>query len=85
MTLTAQQALVLLNDPLVVRQVEHFAGRLQTMENGLRRQIEQAYRLAFGRKPQPEESRTMISYAAKHGLANACRLIFNSNEFVFID
>ncbi len=84
-TLTAQQALVLLNDPLVVRQVEHFAGRLQTMENGLRRQIEQAYRLAFGRKPQPEESRTMISYAAKHGLANACRLIFNSNEFVFID
>ena len=23
--------------------------------------------------------------ARKHGLANACRLIFNTNEFVFVD
>ena len=28
---------------------------------------------------------TGAGYAARHGLANACRLILNSNEFVFID
>jgi hypothetical protein len=27
----------------------------------------------------------MMEFVRKHGLANACRLLFNTNEFVFID
>jgi hypothetical protein len=35
--------------------------------------------------PTAEEKTALNAYAAKHGLANACRLIVNMNEFAFID
>ena len=84
-TLTAIQALVLLNDPLIVRQAEHFAARLRITSGDLSEQIEEAYRLALGRVPSREESHLLKAYAQQHGLANLCRLIFNSNEFMFVD
>jgi mono/diheme cytochrome c family protein len=84
-TLTALQALALLNDPFMVKQAGFFAERLQTLKGDVPGQIEVAYRLAFGRLPRPQEKEAMAGYAKKHGLANACRLLFNANEFVFID
>ena len=84
-TLTAIQALALLNDPFIVRQAEHLAERLCRLRSGLGGQIGQAYLLALGRKPRAEERRTLVSYAEKHGLENVCRLILNSNEFMFVD
>ncbi|MCC6493628.1 MAG: DUF1553 domain-containing protein, partial [Pirellulales bacterium] len=44
-----------------------------------------AWRLALGRAPRPEELEPLVAYADKHGLPAACRLIFNLNEFVFVD
>jgi hypothetical protein len=84
-TLTALQALALLNDPFMVRQAEYFAGRVQSLGATPEAQVEAAYRLALGRPPLPEECKALADYAQKHGLANACRLLFNLNEFVFID
>ena len=84
-TLTAIQALALLNDPFIVRQAEHLAERLRRLRSGLGGQIGQAYLLALGRKPRAEERRTLVNYAEKHGLENVCRLILNSNEFMFVD
>jgi hypothetical protein len=84
-TLTALQALALLNDPFIVQQAEFFAERLRTISADPGRQIEAAYLLALGRPPGREESEALIAYAQQHGLANACRLLFNTNEFVFID
>jgi hypothetical protein len=40
--------------------------------------------LCVGRPPTPEEAMEVSGYAAKHGLANACRLVWNLNEFVFV-
>ncbi len=37
-----------------------------------------------GRSPTAEERDDLIRYARKHGLAKACRVLFNANEFVFI-
>jgi hypothetical protein len=48
-------------------------------------QIDSAYLLALGRPPRPDERAALAAFAAKHGLPAACRLIFNMNEFVFID
>ena len=84
-TLTSIQALALLNNPLATRQAEHFAERLRAIAPDAPRQIEAAYRLALGRKPGEREAQALVEYAERHGLANACRVIFNSNEFVFID
>jgi hypothetical protein len=84
-TLTALQALALLNDPFMVRQAEHFAARLEKASDDPKKRIKTAFLLAFGRPPDREERDNLAAYAKKHGLANACRLLFNANEFVFID
>jgi mono/diheme cytochrome c family protein len=83
-SVTALQALALLNDRFMVRQCEHFAARLNQAGPDLTRQIELAYRLALSRPPTAEETARLSTYAKKHGLANVCRLILNSNEFMFV-
>lgn len=85
-TITAIQALALLNNPFVVWLSERFAERLAA-EAGAEpdAQIRLAYRLALSRDPSNEETRRLAAYAARNGMANACRLLFNSNEFVFVD
>jgi hypothetical protein len=84
-TLTALQALALLNDPFMVRQAEHFAARLAGLAPDVEGRLEAAYRLALGRPPLTGERAALAGYARRHGLAAACRLLFNTNEFVFID
>jgi len=84
-TLTALQALALLNDPFMLKQAECFAGRLEKISGDPLKQVDAAYRLAFGRAPTAEERDALMEYAKKHGLAKACRVLFNANEFVFID
>jgi hypothetical protein len=84
-TLTALQALSLLNNPFMVKQAEFFAERLTREGDDVERQVERACRLAFGRPPQPEERAMLAAHARKHGLASVCRLLFNANEFVFVD
>ncbi len=84
-TLTALQALALLNNPFMVRQGAHFAERLTQASGEAEAQVELAYRLAFGRPPDAGERAAVVAYAKKHGLANACRVLFNTNEFLFID
>jgi mono/diheme cytochrome c family protein len=84
-TLTALQALAMMNNPLMVKQAEHFAARLQKATDDPARQVELAYRLAFGRPPSAAERDALAAYIRRHGLANGCRLLFNANEFVFVD
>jgi hypothetical protein len=84
-TLTALQALALLNNPFMVRQAGHFAERLEKECRTPGEQVERAYRLAFGRPPDRREKEAVLAYAKKHGLARACRVLLNANEFVFVD
>ncbi|MFO0842086.1 MAG: DUF1553 domain-containing protein [Gemmataceae bacterium] len=84
-TLTALQALALRNNPFVVRQASHFADRLRGYSTDVERQIDHAYCLAFGRPPTDEERRAVGAYAREHGLAAACRVLLNANEFAFVD
>jgi hypothetical protein len=48
-------------------------------------QVKAAMRLALARDPRADELERLTAYAKRHGLANACRLILNLNEFVFVD
>jgi hypothetical protein len=84
-SVTALQALALLHDKFIVRQSEHIAQRAAAGRPDLPGQVAEAYRLILGRPPSPKEAHVVGAYAAKHGLANACRLLVNSNEFVFVD
>lgn len=84
-TITALQALALLNDPFMLKQAEYFAERLRTQAAAPEGQVDAAYRIALGRLPTAAERSALAAYIRKHGLANACRLLFNTNEFVFVD
>jgi Protein of unknown function (DUF1553)/Protein of unknown function (DUF1549) len=84
-TLTALQALALLNDSFMIDQGQHFAERLRGMSGDPGHQIDAAYRLCFARSPHAREQAPLVEYVRKHGLANACRLLWNTNEFVFVD
>ena len=85
-SVTALQALAMLNDKFVVRQSEHLAARL-VREAGpaLFAQIDLLFRLVLCREPTAAERDSFAAYAGKHGLANACRVLLNSNEFMFVD
>ena len=48
-------------------------------------QIDLAFRLATGRLATLQEKTQLSAFAQQHGLANACRVLFNLNEFTFID
>jgi len=84
-TLTAIQALALLNDPIVISQSRRFAEVLREHSQDLNEQIHFAYVKALGRAPRPDETALLSDYAREHGLENLCRLVFNSNEFMFIE
>ena len=84
-TLTALQALSLLNNPFMTRQAEHLAERVKAQSPDVAAQVAAAFELATARPPTPDEAKALGDYAARHGLANACRVILNSNEFVFVD
>ena len=84
-TITPLQALTLLNDPFMIAQAQAFAERLKREEPSDSKRIDLAFRYALGRSTTERERAAFVSYIRDHGSANACRLIFNLNEFLFVD
>jgi hypothetical protein len=83
-SVTALQALAMLNNRTIVRQSEHLAQRLERESSQLKEQIERLYALALSRPPREDEVELVTVYVRRHGLANACRVLLNSNEFMFV-
>ncbi|MBI4661948.1 MAG: DUF1553 domain-containing protein [Verrucomicrobia bacterium] len=84
-TLSALQALALLNDGFMVAMAKHFAARVERGAPDLEAKVNRAFYRAIGRIPTDEEEKELTAYARGHGLANTCRLILNLNEFLFVD
>jgi hypothetical protein len=82
---TALQALVLLNNPFVLHQSERFAARLERLAPDADRRLAAAFELTLGRRPCAEELAVLKDYALRHGWTNVCRLLFNSNEFLYVN
>jgi hypothetical protein len=81
----ALQALALLHNRFMVRMSEHLARRAEQASSSLPAQVRAVYRFTLGREPTASEAQAVEGYAARHGLANACRMILNSNEFLFVN
>jgi hypothetical protein len=84
-TITAIQALALLNNPFVLKQSEHLADRVKTISDRPVDQINAAFRLTLQRRPDARELSTLTAYLSREGLPNLCRLLLNTNEFIFVD
>jgi hypothetical protein len=85
-TVTPLQALALMNNSFVLRTSEQFARRIgRDAGADPARQVRRAYQLAFAREPDSDELATVESFVAAHGLTELCRVLFNSNEFLYVD
>ncbi len=83
---TSLQALTMWNNPFIVSQSRHLADRVaKEAGEDPRARLEAAYQLVLGRLPTDNESQELEAYDAKHGMTNVCRVILNSNEFVFVN
>ena len=84
-TVSPLQALALYNNGFMLTMAEHLAARVERAggPGGAGRR-----RVPAGPRPRrrrPAEREALAAYAREHGLANACRVILNLNEFVFVD
>ena len=79
------QAMVLFNSQFMLYHTEQFARRVESAESGLADQIRFAIQLVWLREPTSLEQHDLEQLAAQHGLAAVCRLLLNSNEFLFVD
>jgi hypothetical protein len=84
-TTTPLQALALMNNAFVRRQAGYLADRARR-EGGseVAGQVDRAYRLALGRPPAAEESAVLTTLARDHGLKEACWVLLNCNEFLYV-
>jgi hypothetical protein len=84
-TTTPTQALVLMNNSFVQRQVACLADRASNGgRDDLPRAVRAAYRLALGRDPTAKEAARAVDAAEQRGLAAVCWALVNATEFVYV-
>jgi hypothetical protein len=90
-SVTPLQALALLNGDFANEEARHFAGRVKQLSDGdLTEQVEHAFEIALGRLPTKPELNRMISMcmspdSESDRLVSLCRVLLNSNEFIYVD
>ena len=81
---TALQALALLNNPFIIRQCELIAERIQKLASP-GNEIATAFHWLLQREPRADELANFSTYSQKHSLTNACHVMVNGNEFLYLD
>jgi hypothetical protein len=82
---TAVQAFAMLNNAFLIRQCEHIAARLSVPGSSPETLAESAIRLILLRGAPGKERAKLAAYLERHGLANTCQWLLNSNEFLYLD
>ena len=77
----APQALTLMNSEWMNAQAARLAARLATEKDP----VERVWRLTLGRSPSGIEKKRAQEFQARSGLPSLCLLLFNMNEFVYVD
>ncbi len=84
-SVSALQSLTMFNNDFVLHGSGWTAQRINQEESELEAQVERAVNLAWLRELSDEELARFTAYARQHGLAAFCRVLLNSNEFLFVD
>jgi hypothetical protein len=81
---TPIQALNLFNSHFMIQQSGKMADKLlQEAGDSVEEQVRTAYQLYYGRPALVEEINDATAFVRDHSLADFCRAMFNSNEFLF--
>ena len=82
---TPIQALNLFNDEFIMDQAVRLAERLwRDAPATPQDQVRRAFELTYSRQPDDEELKECLNHTEEYGLAALCRVLINSNEFLFI-
>ncbi len=81
---TAIQALNMFNSRFVIEHSQKLAERVEQAMPEPSDQIDHVYELVLNRAPSEEERSDALLVAEQHGLATVCRVLLNSNEFLYI-
>ncbi len=85
-TTTPLQSLSLLNNSFVLRMADALAQRAAAAyPMNPERQLVFIFREVLGREPETEELSLSVRFAADNGLPAICRVLFNSNELLYLD
>ena len=84
-SVTSLHALAMLNSQFVIRYCQHLAAALESQFVNVDDQIQELFLWAYGRLPATSEYAAVAQYTEEFGLANAVRVIVNSNEFMFVN
>ncbi len=84
-SLSPLQALALMNNSLMLTMSKRFAARLDNPSGDLQSKVATAHYEALGHPASPADTQALVAYASEFGLPNLCRLLFNLNEFTFVD
>ena len=81
---SALQALALYNNKFVLHFSSELARDVEQSMNTLEDRITAVTQRVLLRKPTARELQTFSEYVTRHGLAALCRVLFNSNEYLFV-
>ena len=81
----ALQALALWNNKFTLRHAEHLADLAVNSSDRETDRIKFVVSRVYGRGPTEAEQTEWSAYVRRNGLANFCRVLFNSSEFLFVD
>ena len=85
-TTTPSQSLSLMNNSFALRMADHFADRVSGEVGAeLPAQINRVFALAYGRRASDDEIESGRQFVEAHGLPAFCRVVLNSNEFLYVD
>jgi len=85
-TTTPLQALALLNNSFTLRIADALAERLERERAAsVKEQVVRAFALTYGRESNAEELATSAAFVEQHGLAAFCRVLLNSNGFLYVN
>ncbi len=79
------QALTLYNNNFVLHHSEAMAARLENEASFVDDQIRRATALVWYREPDERERVAFNAFVDANGLAALCRVLLNSNEFLFVE
>ena len=84
-SVTALQALSLMNNRFVFEQADLFAKRVSRAAGKQPEQpVVKAYQIALLRTPNKKELEAATEFVNKHGLFSLCRVLLNTNEFLYV-
>jgi hypothetical protein len=79
------QALALFNNDFILYHSQAMATDLETSLPDTTSRVEEAVWRIWGRKPDSPELQELGEFVRANSLAELCRVLFNSNEFLFVD